>query len=163
MVWVDLVTDYQVVENGHWVAWWSADMAGHEAATLSLRLPLTDERAFSPRYLLLDGVTVDWLDADADAGRIIRPSFYRGGVQIFLEHMVTIGVHQSKTILMNGLRMEPEMEGYFMIVDAGGAGEAADQLAFAAWGRYESPTSIEPMPGPQPVSLEGYRWPLTRR
>lgn len=168
MAYVDLITGYQKVENGHWVAQWGQGMDGHEGAQLALRLPISDETGYSPRYLLLDGVSVSWLDANATVGRTIRLNVnYYDALSHDIDQMVTTASSiywQAKTITLDGLRLDlVDQYGFFMYAGFSAAGEAGDYLRVAAWGRYEQPPTIPSLPTPTPVSLEGYKWPLKRR
>ena len=51
---------------------------------------------------------------------------------------------------------------YFLLVRANG-GAVGDAVYVSMWGHWNAPPELMMNPSVQPVSLEGYKWPLTRR
>ena len=162
---IDLINSYQVAENGHWLGTWYRVVAGEDFIQVKFDNSLIDEAGYHPSYLLLDGVTMYWLDADADVGRVMDMRILQpGDAKQYLEALTTVGAYTTHHIRCDGLRLKPaDQYGYLFYVDLHSvAAEANDALYVSAWGRYDRGAFVAP--SVQPVSVEEMKvWPWARR
>ena len=116
--------------------------------------------------LILDGISVRFYDAGAAGGTTIRLRVYTDTTQYCdLIQFTTTAADDVRVLTPIGLPMikRARVVGsqYFAFVYISPDTAVADLIELTMWGRYVVPTTMEPQA--QPVSLEGYKWPLTRR
>ena len=111
--------------------------------------------------LRMDGLTITYIAA---AARTITPRVFStyGGESPYTQHTMDTWTHtptrDSRACLLDGLPVWLNPGQNFVVAYVGdGLTVAGDICHISAWGTFPS------VAGVQPVSLEGYKWPLTRR
>jgi hypothetical protein len=115
--------------------------------------------------LLVDGMSVS---AFVAAGSVVAGYVYAGkdGVSVNTGEFTVTAALGTADHAFTDLAIPIDMQGRndMKLFALGGDFHLNDGVYWHAWGRFIEPVhKLEGIPAPMPVSLEGYKWPLTRR